>query len=84
MTEMAFSRTVKAIELKNSMIRMPITPITLRCLMNTRTCSVKVGAYPGIAISRYVDKVRNNCSCSIKCDRAIKVRIDRGTIDRRV
>ena len=68
-------------ELKNSMIRMPIIPITLRCVMNTRTCSIKVEAYPGIAISRYVDKVRNNCSSSTKCERTIKVSIERGAIE---
>ena len=44
MTEMAFSSTEKAMELKNSRIRMPTVPITPRYRRNTRTCSVRIAA----------------------------------------
>ena len=44
MTEMAFSSTEKATELKNSRTKMPTVPITPRYWINTRTCSVRAAA----------------------------------------
>ena len=65
----ACSNTVKAMELKKSMERNPIRPLTLRFPRNTRICSANVAAYPGIAISRYSEMICNNCFCSSKCEK---------------
>ena len=51
-TDIAFSSTVKASELKNSMLASSTQPMTSRCAMKLRSSATIAADWPGISHSR--------------------------------
>ena len=81
MTDIAFSSTVNASELKKSMVTNSTQPIRSRCARKfVSSVTIKLDC-PGASQPMYRPSAASKAAWSITCESAIAIRISRGTID---
>ena len=81
MTDMAFSSTVNATELKNSSSARPTNPTTSRFSRNTPICATSAAAWFGATSDRYSCSARSSAGASTNCDSSTRIRANIGTMD---
>ena len=80
-TDIAFSSTLKASELKNSIVANNTQPTAALLSRKSRSSCTTCLDWPGTTNSRARRRVASSSPWSITCDSTITMRISSGTID---